>query len=144
MSDTGVTVMSPQRGAFSAMISAVLILCNVTLAAQDVSPKVQRHPGLSIAVLELHTAPAVTTPAHGLRESSPEEIQRIEQLTNRSIIQRNNSSSVWNWFPDLISAVAICKPLLLVDHACSNANLIALAHANLNSRYPIPPPASLL
>lgn len=144
MPDAALTIMSPKRSAFSVFIAAVLVLCNVTLAAQDVSPKVQQRSSLSIAVLELHTAPAVPTPAHALRESAPEEIQRIEQLTNRSTIYRNNSSFIWNWFPDLISSEAFCKPLLLVDHACSNANLIAFAHANLSSRYPIPPPATLL
>lgn len=143
MGKTGIQVMSPPRGYFSILIASVLVLCNVTLATQDKSAKSKRISSLKIAVLELHTTPNDTTPEDGFRESAPEEIQRIEQHSGRNTLPRNSSSVAWHWFPSHLSAETFCKPLLLVSAACLNANLIAVAHANLDSRYPIPPPAAL-
>lgn len=138
------TVLSRPRRYFSGLLAALLILCNVAVAAQVIFPKVQRGSAHYTVAPELHSAPIAQSPAHGLRETSAEEIQRIEQLTGRNIVPRHFASFLWNWFPDVVAATVFCKPLLLLEDARINAKIIALSHTNLNSRYPIPPPATLL
>jgi hypothetical protein len=139
------TSISAPRSIFSVAIASILALCSFTIAAQDLSPKVTRSSNLQIVPLELHTASDFTSPAHGIRESSPEEIQRIEQVNNRFAPPRHNASgsSLWDLFPVAFAAQELCKPLLLLGDACLNANLISLAHTHLDSRYPIPPPLTL-
>lgn len=136
------TPVSAPRSIFSIAIVSVLALCSFSIAAQDLSPKVTRSSNLQIIPLELHAAHDFTSPAQGIRESSPEEIQRIEHANSRFAPPRSNASglSMWNLFPMAFAAQELTKPLLLLDAARLNANLKSLAHTHLAGRYPIPPP----
>ena len=128
-----------------ATIAGIFLVSNLSAADQLVSPAGAYAAKASIS-LQLHSSPHFQGSAHGLRESSPEEVQRIEELGARQKFSRLDSLN------DLISqgqasafpAAACGKPLLLLEIACCQANLISFAHAYLTARYPIPPPTTFL
>jgi hypothetical protein len=130
------------RKLFSAVISTLFIVSNLSLCALDATIKVSGHSASEIKPLQLHSAPNFAAPAQGLRESSPEEIQRLEQLGGRDKLSRTGATSGFSYGMQLlsVSAHAFYKPLLLLENLRLNANLKSLAHTHLAGRYPIPPP----
>lgn len=132
-----------RSAAFSA-VAAIFLVGNLT-AAEQLSSAAGKQAAKATISLQLHKAPVFHGSAQGLRESSPEEVQRIEELGARQKFSRHEN------IDDLLSGVCLAalngnaslKPLLLLESACSQANLISFAHAYLTARYPIPPPFTL-
>ena len=131
------------RGVSFAVIAAIFLVGSLT-AAEQLSSAAGKQAAKATISLQLHSAPGFHGSTQGLRESSPEEVQRIEELGARQKFARQDSLN------DLLaadrfsaSAGGDClKPLLLLESACSTANLISFAHAYLTARYPIPPPST--
>lgn len=128
-----------------ATIVGIFLAGNLSAADQLSSPAGAYAAKAGVS-LQLHTAPYFQSSAQGLREASPEEVQRIEELGARQKFVRHDNLNEVLWHGSGISNAPASnfKPFLLLEIACSRANLISFAHAYLTARYPIPPPLNSL
>lgn len=140
MSNRHLQTVNGLRGLGISALAAVLLFSGLA-AAERHSPL----PATKQIDEELHTTPNFGGAAQGLRESGPEEVQRIEQTGNRTNLARAIVPSDFfeHNYSHQISENNLTKPLLLIKEACLDATLHSLAHALLSSRYPIPPPTPL-
>ncbi len=131
------------RSILVAALSCVFLAGNLS-AAEQFTPVDPAHRAKSSVSLHLHSAPNLYGSSQALRESFPEEVQRIEGLRGRQKFTRHDHlHDVLGNDPLMpLSSKSPVQPLLLLQSACSQANLIAFAHAYLAARYPIPPPTA--
>lgn len=130
------------RKIYSSVICVLLLGVNVYANVQESTAGVRQLPNSNIQLLHLHHSPDFTTPAEGIRQSTPEEIQRIEQFQNRGAGLRRYyaATEICGSMPKLIRTNNFHKQLILMGLAKANASRLSLRHVHLKTRFPIPPP----
>lgn len=126
-----------------AAVAGVFLVANLAAAEQRM-PSAAHSAATATISLQLHSSPNFQGAAQGLRQSSPEEVQRIEELGARQKFARQNdfNDALANDSALAFSTKSCLNPLNLLELACLQANLISFAHAYLTARYPIPPPSA--